>query len=204
MKEKIKDLANDLELCTDNCSDRERYLVNLNQHFTKIKSKGSGLHRSKISQMTSLQQSQEFLKNQIAEHENVIELIDKPDAKYIRELINYVKQSRDTINDGFLVEEKLKNIEDNIFIKEIEIEKIKNNYIEQRSFLQKFSRGEKDSILRKSLQDEREIEEKIEESHKTREELKAKLLVSRGKEKKYMLDSANFKTVREKMLVIYI
>ena len=153
LKEKIKDLANDLELCTDNCSDRERYLVNLNQHFTKIKSKGSGLHRSKISQMTSLQQSQEFLKNQIAEHENVIELIDKPDAKYIRELINYVKQSRDTINDGFLVEEKLKNIEDNIFIKEIEIEKIKNNYIEQRSFLQKFSRGEKDSILRKSLQD---------------------------------------------------
>ena len=124
---KFKDFACELESFSENFLDQQRYLSNLQQYYTKLKAKGSFLHRNKSSQVLSLKSSCEFLKLQIAEHEKTEENSETADSKYFKETMDYIKQNKEKLDFNYVVETKLKTIEDCLYIKEHELEQLKNS-----------------------------------------------------------------------------
>ena len=72
LKQKICELISDLEIIHNDSVDKDRYLCNLRQYLKKIKHKGSLLHKTKESQISDLKVSQNYLKNQICEHEKFV------------------------------------------------------------------------------------------------------------------------------------
>lgn len=200
LRERLKDTSNELEIHNENFTDRERYLKNLQQYYKRLKSKGSSLHRGR-SQVSSLQVSCEVLKEQIIDHDKNLELTESDESKYYKELIRYIQTEKEKIGKKFVVEEKLKNTEDAMYIKELEMEKLKKHYVEQRNFLHKKTRIAKEKIVRNSLEIASAVESQFEVLSKKKELLTEEILFSRNKEKVYMIGCADLKSVNEKILV---
>lgn len=203
-QEKAKDLSNEVELVSENLTDRERYYANLLQYFKKLKAKGSGLHRSKASQVSSLQASCEFLKNQINEHEKIVEMMETGESRVIREIMNYIKSAKDKITSHYFLEEKLKNIEDLAYLKEVEIEKLKVYYTGKKNMVHKVFRVDKEKILKETLDKSMRQERKNKEIYEMKESLRNQIALSRGMEKKYILDTIDLENTKNSMTVIYI
>lgn len=201
IQEKLKDLTSEYEMINENFSDRERYSCQLSQYCKRLKSKGSGLHRSKMSQVSSLQASCDFLKNQISEHEKIVELTETAENKALRELYKYVKISAKKINSVYQVEDKLKSLEDQIYLKNIEIEKMKTFYLGQKTAHFKNLRVSKDNLLRKSLEIGLLQESRNKEIFLSKESLRTQLANSRSIEKNYLLGIVDIETIREHVLV---
>jgi serine/threonine protein kinase len=203
LSEKNKDLAGELDLITDNYSDRERYLNNLQQHLKKLKVKGSSLHQDKYSQVSILKTSCEFLKNQLSEHDKILDFIETPETKSYRELMNYIKINIKKLGSNYIVEEKLKNIEDGIYLKELLLEKLGAQYIEDKNLLLKANRADKERILKKSLENRKAYDTESQEYQRIKSDMTEKIFESRQKEKKYLLASVGIDSARETAIVIY-
>ena len=200
-EERIKDAASELDIYKENLTDRERYLVNLQQYFKRLKPKGYSLHRRKESQVSSLQVSCEILRNKILEHEQITEVVEPEDTRYYRELLQFTKQKKEQLIRNYVVEDKLKNLEDMIYIKEIEIEKLKTGYSERKNLLQKLCRAAKEKTIRGSLDQLNYFEARIQEFNEEKQNLTEKIFESRCQEKKYMLECTEINSIREKVIV---
>ena len=185
----------------DNYTEKERYLCNLKQFFKKLRSKGTFLHKTKISQLSDLQESQAFLKNQINAHDRFIECIETPENKSIRDLLIYVKSENTKISDNFIIEDKLNSIEESICLKEVDIERIKINYLDKKSKFIKGIRGEKELIFARNSEKEL-IAIKLKNAINIKDLFERELDKSRAIEKKYMLESIELSRAREKFKVL--
>lgn len=201
LQEKLKDLHNEYDTINQNFIDRERYSCQLAQYCKRLKNKGSGLHRSKISQVSSLQASCDFLKTQISEHEKIVEMMESADSKVLRELIKYVKFSVEKISSAYQVEDKLKSLEDQIYLKEIETEKMKTFYLAQKTVYFKNMRAAKDNLFRRSLELGLLQESRNKKLFMYKEKLRNEISSSRGLEKNYLLGIVDIDYVREHGLV---
>ena len=198
-QEKFKDLASELEIVNEQFVDRERYSCQLSQYCKKLKSKGSGLHRSKASQVSSLQVSRDFLRTQIYEHEKIVELTETSESRLVRELLKYVKASSQSINSGFVLEEKIRSLEDSIALKELETQKLTTFYTNCKNSISKQARQAKDRALRQSFEIGMKQEMKIKELLEAREAIKRQIVESRSLEKKFMLGIVEFDTTKNKI-----
>ena len=200
-EERIKDASNEFDISKENLTDRERYLANLQQYFKKLKSKGSSLHRSKASQVSSLQVSCEILKNKIQDHEQLTEILEPDDTRYYRELLQFTNKKKEKLIRNFVVEDRFKTLEDMVYIKEIEIEKLKNNHSERRNLLQKLCRAAKEKVIRGSLEQISAVEAQVQEFNEAKQKLTEMIFESRSKGKKYMLECTEIDSIREKVIV---
>lgn len=199
VQEKFKDLASELEIINEQLVDRERYSCQLSQYCKKLKAKGSGLHRSKASQVSSLQASRDFLRTQIYEHEKIVELTETSESRLVRELLKYVKTSSQSINSGFVLEEKIRSIEDSIALKEIETQKLNTFYHNCKNSICKQARQAKDKALRQSFEIGMKQEMRIKELIEIRENIKKQIVDSRSLEKKFMLGIVEFDTTKNRV-----
>jgi serine/threonine protein kinase len=200
-KEKIKDLTGELDILNENILNRSRYSDNLKQYLKKLKAKGSCLHRSRLSQVSDLAASREFLKTQISEHEKIVELIETPETKTLRELMHFVKTHSEKVISGFIIEEKIKGIEDGIVLKEYGMGKIRNEYNAEKSSILKNARMEKDKLLKKTLEIGMVQEEKNKELYRKKDKFRTLLNESRVIEKKFLLECADLGHVKEVIAV---
>jgi serine/threonine protein kinase len=202
-QDRARDLVNELQLANEHFLDRERYVSQLTQYGKRLKNKGSGLHRSKISQVSSLQASRDFLVSQITEHEKIVEMMESNESRTIRELLKFVKSSSETVNANFIIEEKIKGLEDLIYLKEMEIEKLKTGFALQKTSITKSSRQQKEKLLRQSVEVGILQDQKNKKILESKESLRKALSSSRSIEKQYMLKTIDLEDLRKTLEVIF-
>lgn len=182
-------------------TDRSRYHDNLKQYLSKIKSKGTTMHKTRQSQISDLQASYECLKTRIFEHEKQLEEIETPENKIARELMYFVKENKDKIINNTLVEDKLNYIEELTCIKEFELEKIKIEYLDAKKSIMKSIRCDKDRMSKQKPEIE-DLVMKIRDRMSAKGALEEELGMSREMEIKYKMETVDIQTARDKAKVI--
>lgn len=198
---KKNELDSEISLLTEQHIDKEKYLENLRQYSKKINKKGSMLHSSKQSQLKNFQNSYEFLTSQIEQHESLLAKIESPENKMAREIMYFIRAKKQEIIEVSTIEDKLRDIEDKLSLKEVDIELIKIDFLDRKSKFIRNIRIEKENIARRnSLQALMKI--KVEQPMRINDMLVRQLENSRIIEKKYMLESIELSRARAKATVI--
>ncbi|OMJ95932.1 hypothetical protein SteCoe_484 [Stentor coeruleus] len=195
--ETIQSMAVKINELDDNIIDKTRYFDNLKNYFAKLKSKGSTLHNTRKSQISDLQASYECLKSQIIEHEKQIEELETPENKAARGLMIFVKTNKNKIIENTLIEDKLDFLDEQICIKEVELERIKIEYLDQKKALMRIIRYDKEKILKKKS-DLDFLMNKMRNAMSFKETLEEQLSNSRNLEIKYKLEIFDIQAAREK------
>ena len=159
------------------------------------------LHSSKQSQLKNFQNSYEFLTSQIEQHESLLAKIESPENKMAREIMYFIRAKKQEIIEVSTIEDKLRDIEDKLSLKEVDIELIKIDFLDRKSKFIRNIRIEKENIARRnSLQALMKI--KVEQPMRINDMLVRQLENSRIIEKKYMLESIELSRARAKATVI--
>ncbi|OMJ88623.1 hypothetical protein SteCoe_9404 [Stentor coeruleus] len=159
------------------------------------------LHKTRQSQISDLQASYECLKTRIFEHEKQLEEIETPENKIARELMYFVKENKDKIINNTLVEDKLNYIEELTCIKEVELEKIKIEYLDAKKSIMKGIRYDKDRMSKQKPEIE-DMVMKIKDRMSAKGALEKELSMSRESEIKYKMETVDIQTARDKAKVI--
>lgn len=199
--ETIKNLAVKINELDENMIDKIRYFDNLKNYFAKLKSKGSTLHNTRQSQISDLQTSYESLKSQILEREKQIEKLETSGNKAARDLMLFVKSNKNKLIENTLIEDKLDLLDEKICIKEVDLERIKIEYLDQKKVLIKNIRYDKEKMLKKKS-DLDNLMTKLRNALSIKSTLEEQLIISRKMENKYKLEIFDIQAAREKAKVI--
>lgn len=151
---KLFDAQQLLQGAEDNYIDKSRYLQNMTQYLKKLKDKGSLLHKTTESQISELIISSDCLKAKISETEKKFENLETPENKSATKLMNFIKSKKDSIKNSSNIEEKLQIIEDNLSLKEVELEKLKIEYLDKKKHIIKESWLERENAIKRKIKKE--------------------------------------------------
>jgi len=151
---KLFDIQQTLQETENKHLDKSRYLQNMTQYLKKLKDKGSLFHRTTESQIAELSISSEILKTKIQETEKKLVFLETPENKSARKLMNYVKTKKDLITNSSNIEEKLMIVEENLVLKEVDLERLKIDYLDRKKHLIKESWVEREKAVKRKLHKE--------------------------------------------------
>lgn len=199
---KLSDIQQALHETESRHLDKSRYLQNMTQYLKKIKEKGSMFHRTTESQIAELSISSDFLKTKIQETEKKIVDIETPENKSARKLMNFVKTKKDLIQNSSNIEEKLKIVEENLILKEVDLERLKIDYLDRKKHFIKESWGERERVVKRKLHKE-EFFEHIKNAIGVKQILQECIDKYKNSETQYKLGVLDIDDAREKLGVSF-
>lgn len=144
----IKEKLNEIE---NNYIEKNRHLNNLTSYLKRLKDKGSLLHQTRGSQISELQVSYDCLKTQISGIEKTLENLTTPENKFAQQMMHFIKDRKEKIFEISNLQSKLESIEEKICLTEVNLEKIKIDYLDRKKRLIRESWHDKEKRLKSKL-----------------------------------------------------
>ena len=135
----------------NNYVEKTRHLNNLTSYLKRLKDKGSVLHKTRGSQISELQVSSDCLKTQISGVEKTLENLTTPENKFAQQMMHFIKDRKDKIFEISNLQSKLESVEERICITEVNLEKIKIDYLDRKKRLIRETWHEKEKRLKSKL-----------------------------------------------------